>query len=213
MENTNKQNLIENLNSFVRITEEGKGKKSIGATIAKLVCNAYKDNDSDLIAFIEKAKEDKDPAFKAAKSYVSKGVKVGKAFQAGTFTDKNDQEVSTLYDILLKAEKEKEEKAKQLSEKRANDNAALLAVFETQDAVDTFVLTADPMSYAATLQQGQVILGEQAKEQAEIENRKALEIDASNIKAFMTDLAETNPDLFNEIYFYISDLAGTRKAA
>lgn len=209
----NKNLLIENLKTFVRINEEGKDKKSIGATIAKLVCNAYKENDIELIAFIEKEKEEKNPSFKAAKSYVSKGTKVGKAFQSGIFSSENTQEVSTLYDILLKEEKEKEETNKALSEKRANDNAALLAVYHSQGEVDKFILSSDPVTYAATLQQGYILLGEQEKQEEQEKLFKNMAKSVTETKAFIDLLYEQSPELFIEVMDYMLSKADNLKAA
>ena len=112
---SNQENLNIALNAFYqadKASKEGTSeKKSLGATIAETIVKAFKENDLETIKYIEEQRQAKNETFKVAKAYVSKGVKVGKAFESGMFNADNNQSYATLYDLIQKAEKEKPSKA------------------------------------------------------------------------------------------------------
>lgn len=176
-------------------------KKSLGVMIAKLVCEGVKSQDKAFIDYINKQKEEKNEAFKTAKAFVSKGFRVGQAFVDGIFNEDNQQEVTTLYDILLKKEKEDKEVLNSLSEKRANEFKALSLALDTSDdmTVNKYILTASPLEYKAMLDTGLILLGEENEKQRLIDNQKEVLEKVTEFKAFTAMLFDSYPALFVEV--------------
>ena len=214
MENTvnNLESLKNAINGLAmarnEVKSQGENAKSYGVTISSLVCEAFRHDDKEIISFLETESKNNSEAFKKAKSFVSKGRTVGKAFAEGKFTDaNNDQSVTRLYDLLQEGKKKEEELNVKIKAANLEKYQALVRACEgDENQARSIMASGDILTEQAMIQQGLVLTQEDKAQQEQMEAMEALASDTTQIKAYLSGLVESNPELFNEIVAHIDNL-------
>lgn len=188
--------------------------KSMGASIAQSLLEAYKENNQEILDFVNNQyaikRVERQAIIRTAEKYLSKALKVIEAMKKGTIPQDDNRSVSSIYDALLAQEKEEKETHKaqgqafhseaSLLQEYHNAIGASMSDFYQKTPKERLIITAKAYDWKEEQEA-------KAQKQALIENIDKTMFD---IKAMIDIVNENKPELLTELTSYINSLTSPK---